>query len=131
MDEVNAYFKQYATALLSCDASTLPPYYHSPCLIHDPDGVHALNSDQAVIEYESPLLQALKENKLDNINADIKTKQACPGMPNAVYCSVGYLFQDKDNKTLLDLDFNYTLIKTNQTLKILFGQCGEIREDNL
>lgn len=131
MDKVEQFFDTYTISFLKYNPALLPAFYHQPCLIYDVEGVHVLDSAQAVIDYESPILEALQGKLVNKVEYKISQSKPSPGIPESFQCAVAYDFQSQRGESILDLDFDYVLAAKGSDLCMVYGQCGTIRVNKL
>ena len=63
MKDLNHYFEVYSAAYLIFDPDALLPFFHQPSIIHNLPGVHLIESDQDIRDYERPMLERLRQMK--------------------------------------------------------------------
>ncbi len=127
ISEIKDFFSAYSEAYLLFDADALTKFFHFPWLIHDLSGIHLLMDVQALRVYEQKFLETLKQGQISKIENEIIEYDSSPNLTNALGCKLSFKFFDKNNILILDLDYNYSLIK-DKKWEILFARLGAIRK---
>ncbi len=131
MNSLEQYFKSYSAAYLTFNSDALLPFFHYPCVIHDLNGVHVIDTEDSLRLYERSMLDLLRVNGVSTIESRVKYMKASESSLPTLNCTVEYILRDSSEHILLDFDYDYVLIKEANTWVILFAQIGMLRISNV
>ncbi|MCC9620255.1 hypothetical protein LPB41_01015 [Thalassospira sp. MA62] len=129
MEDLGSFFRRYVNAHLKLDEQALDEFYHFPSLINDLSGVHAIASPDDLHAYHASFFAELKTADLAMAKAMvIEQHSALPGGSRAI---VSFRFGNSGNSLIFDCDYAFSMLKHDDSWKIIFAQLDEIRYSDL